>query len=523
MKTIGRRVFLKEGFAGALGLAVASGAGLGSLNACSQETEQQLKKAVKAAGSYDVVVAGGGPAGFVAAIAAARQLNSEVNPRLNREGNSRLNREGARQAGTPDAQTPRKRVALIERYGFLGGMATMGYVAPLSVFAFVDKEKDPLHGELVIGGIPWEFVQRLEQMGGAFIEWPKANVDFDIELYKLLTQRMVLEAGVDLYLHSSLIGCELAGNAIEKVFIENKNGLESLEAKRFIDTTGDGDLAWMAGVPMQDNPEGELQPSSFCFVLSGVDTQSDLLKNCMYHNGLNGPSQCVPVREKLLQLKADGADIPDFGGPWFNNVLHEGSVAVNITRTAADSTDNRNFTDAECRLREEIFLFTDLLRKHFPEFKDCYVSSTAPQAGIRESRRIRGVHTVTGEEYVRAEHYPDSISRGAHPIDMHASKGSEQVRITLKQPAYVPYRALIAPDYPNLLVAGRCISTDRRALASLRVQASCMGTGRNGQKSPGHRYRCPGPYAPRNGSQSLTCLGRSMQILKTSTLVKTVL
>ena len=64
----------------------------------------------------------------------------------------------------------------------------MGYVAPLSVFAFVDKEKDPLHGELVIGGIPWEFVQRLEQMGGAFIEWPKANVDFDIELYKLLTQ-----------------------------------------------------------------------------------------------------------------------------------------------------------------------------------------------------------------------------------------------------------------------------------------------------------------------------------------------
>ena len=107
----------------------------------------------------------------------------------------------------------------------------------------------------------------------------------------------------------------------------------------------------------------------------------------------------------------------------------------------------------------------------------------------RESRRILGVHTVTAEEYVSAFRYPDSISRGAHPIDMHASKGASQVRITLEQPAYVPYRALIAPDWPNLLVAGRCISTDRRALASLRVQASCMGTGQAAGVAAAHSIR----------------------------------
>ena len=84
---------------------------------------------------------------------------------------------------------------------------------------------------------------------------------------------------------------------------------------------------------------------------------------------------------------------------------------------------------------------------------------------------------MTADEYVNAYQYEDSISRGIHPIDIHASKGTKQTRIDLTKPAYVPYRALIAPDYPNLLVAGRCLSADRSAFASLRVMASCMGTG----------------------------------------------
>lgn len=433
MEKISRKVFLKRAVAGLAALAVAP-----NLLSCEDgdRVDEQLRKVAPVAGDYDVVVVGGGPAGFIAAIAAARK--------------------GAK-------------VAIIERYGFLGGMATIGYVAPISVFA--------KNNELVIGGIPWEFVGRLEKMGGAFIEWPKANVDFDIELYKLCCQRMVLEAGVDMYMHSAMVGCQMEGKSISSVIIENKNGLETLKSKVFIDCTGDGDLAYMARVPMQANPDNELQPSSFCFILSGVDTDSELLCKCMYHNGINGPSQCKPVREKLLAMKAAGVEMPDFGGPWFNNVMHKGSVAVNMTRRATNPIDNRNFSAVECQLREDIFTFTKILKENFKEFKDCYVASTAPQAGIRESRRIAGVHTVTADEYVNAFRYEDSISRGIHPIDIHASKGTNQVRIDLKKPAYVPYRALIAPEYPNLLVAGRSISTDRQALASLRVMASCMGTG----------------------------------------------
>ena len=434
MTKISRRLFLKKATAALAAVAVAPA--LASCEELSAGAQRKIRKIAPLAGKYDVVVVGGGPAGFIAAIAAARK--------------------GAK-------------TAIIERYGFFGGMATIGYVAPISVFA--------LKNERVIGGIPWEFVKRLESMGGAFIEWPKANIDFDIELYKLCCQRMILEAGVDIYTHSAMVGCEMVGNKIDSVIIENKNGLETLTAKVFIDCTGDGDLAHMAEVPMQPNPDGDLQPSSFCFILSGVDTKSELLNRCMYHNGINGPSQCKPVREKLLAMKAAGVDLPDFGGPWFNNVMHEGSVAVNITRRAVDSTDNRNFSSVECQLREDIFTFTKVLKENFEEFKDCYVASTAPQAGVRESRRILGLHTVTAEEYVNAYRYEDSISRGIHPIDMHASKGTHQHRVDLTKPAYVPYRALVTADYPNLLVAGRCISTDRQALASLRVMASCMGTG----------------------------------------------
>lgn len=394
-----------------------------------------LEKEVPVEGRYDVVVCGGGPAGFIAAIAAARG--------------------GAR-------------TALVEQYGFLGGMATAGYVAPLSVFTY--------NGAKVIGGIPWEFIERLSEMGGGLIEKPLGNVAFDPELYKLCVQRMVLEAGVDLFLHSYLSGCSAVDGRIEHIFMENKNGTEALEAKVFIDATGDADLAFMAGAPMQPPHKEPLQPLSTYFILSGVDTDSPLLQESMHHNRQGVNCHCLPVREKLLSMGSE-VGLKDWGGPWFCTTLHPGCVTVNMTRTAADACDNRDFGAAECRLREDVFRAAAILRENFPEFKDSYVSAVAPQAGVRETRRLLGVHTITAEEYVSGFRYPDSVSRGAHPIDIHSSNGASQRATFLKQAAWVPYRALIAPGFPNLLVAGRCISADREAFASLRVQASCMGTG----------------------------------------------
>lgn len=158
-------------------------------------------------------------------------------------------------------------------------------------------------------------------------------------------------------------------------------------------------------------------------------------------------------------------------------MLRDGCVTVNITRAATNACDNRDFARAECTLREDIFKLTDILKENFEEFKNCRVSCVATQAGVRETRRIVGLHTITADEYLNAVQYFDNVSRGAHPIDIHSNHIYEQHVHFLKKAAYVPYRALVSKDVPNLLAAGRCISADRQAFASLRVQASAMGIG----------------------------------------------
>lgn len=388
-------------------------------------------KEVPVVGSYDVVVCGGGPAGLIAAIAAARG--------------------GAR-------------TALVERYGFLGGMATAGLVAPISVFNY--------NGRRIVGGIPWEFVERLAGIGGAEEEKPLGNITFSPEKYKLVAQRMLLEAGVTLYFHSYLTGCRTEEGRISHVVIENKNGAEALVARYFIDATGDADLALRAGVPMQ--PAGTtLQPASLIFMLGGVDTDAlPMLRHS--RQGVNYHD--LAIREALEALR-EREEVPLFGGPWYCGVLTPGVVLVNMTRTQADMADNREATAAECLLHEHVHLFTELLRRHVPAFRNASLLATATQTGVRETRRIRGFHTLTARSISMPSTFP-TLFRGdvIRSTSTPASSTGQRCEF-LKEAAFIPYRCLIAPGFPNLLVAGRSFSADAVASASVRVQASVMGLG----------------------------------------------
>lgn len=393
-----------------------------------------VTKQVPVAGEYDIVVCGGGPAGWVAAAAAAR-----------------LGRK----------------TALIERNGFLGGAATASLVVPVSGFY--------KNGERVVGGIAWELIEELRRLNAALIEFPKGHISVDPEYYKLVAQRMALDAGVDLYCGSCLSGALTEEGAIRAITVENRSGTQALLGRCFIDATGDGELCARAGIPTFESAQP--QPLTLCFALTGVDVSTPLLRDSIHHTGKNGTASCQSQIRDCLEALYQAGKAPAFGGPWFNTLLCGDLLAVNITRGAASASDAAAFSQAERAMREDMFRLVALLRESYPEFRHCAIAYSAMQAGVREGRHLRGAHLLTGEELLRAQPFDDAIARAAHPMDLHQAAGTGQQLIYAPEAGYIPFRSLIAPAWRNFLAAGRLISADEQAHASLRVQATAMAIG----------------------------------------------
>ncbi len=384
---------------------------------------------------FDVIVVGGGPAGWVAAVSAARR--------------------GCK-------------TALIEKYGFLGGTATAGLVVPLSGCYH--------NGETVVGGITREFIKELEKVDAAQTELPKGHISFNPEYYKLIAQRTVVESGVFLLTNTLLIGCETEENIITGGIIQNKSGTFCIKGKCFIDASGDGDLGYFAGVPMLEIPKEQLQPASLCFILENVDVTTDLLKDCIRHNGKNGKPSSNAVIHKRLENYKSSLNI-QFGGPWFNVLGRGNCLAVNITRIGVDATDSRAFTEAEFSLRKDMFTLVDILKSEFEEFKNCEIVTSAVNAGVRETRHIEGVYTMTAEDIINPIYPKCPVARLAHPVDIHIPNSSNQNLTPLTEQVYIPYETMISPKIHNLIMAGRCISAQKEPYASLRVMGTVMCIG----------------------------------------------
>ena len=403
-----------------------------SANSGASITIREPNREIPVVGSYDVIVCGGGPAGLIAAVAAARN--------------------GAK-------------TLLIERYGFVGGMSTSALVTPISEFRHFGKQH--------IGGIPFELLQRAAELGGADVTLESGNFPVNDEIMKLAAQRLLLESGVTLLYHSWLSDCVMDGDRVTHVIVQNKAGRVAYEGSVFIDCTGDADLVRSAGFP---TTKGDvLQPATLWFQLGGVDTDA---LNYLFSDATDGmlPVSHI-IRGRLLELNEQG-QIPIFGGPWINKFFHDGMVSINVLRAATDASDPERFTRTECSLRENLQLIIDVLRREFPEFRDCWLAKSGIQTGVRETYHIVGLYKLNRDDILVPKAFPDTIAKGAHVIDIHSSNSNEQNGLVVPRQEYnIPFRCLVPQGSVNLVTAGRCLCADGPGFGSVRVMATCMAMG----------------------------------------------
>jgi len=408
---------------------------------------------------YDVVVVGGGTAGFVAAAAAARN--------------------GAK-------------TLVIEKHGFLGGTATFGFPF-LGFFSG--------NGEKIVGGIPEEIVQRLIKEGGSKghirgAKWQTGEpyefslTPYEPEFLKFVAQEILLEANVDILLHTYLLNTIVDNDRLIGVEIFNKSGRKTIYGKTFIDATGDADLAALSEAAFYKGEKNNIQNVTMAFMLKNINFD-EMLKGLKQGKGIKGWGEWhtrLVMGPKLNQDKpsivhlAGHMDLYDHKSPLTFTAVSwiEGEASFNITRTVGiDATNANDLVRAELSERRNVMNAFKQCRKRIPGMENCFLGITAPQVGIRESRRIQGKYQLTGKEVIECKNFFDGIARGGYPIDIHDPKGGKTKFSFLKAGGSysIPYRCLIPVNLDSLLVAGRCISVDQEALGSIRVQATCMALG----------------------------------------------
>jgi len=384
----------------------------------------------------DVIVAGGGPAGLGAAVAAAR-------------------------AGA--------RVVLCERYGFLGGNLTVAKVGTICGLYVGGDEAGEF--DFVVGGIAREVAEALARDGAGI--GPVPFKETAVFLYvpwavKRLADHLVMEEEtLELLLHSLVADVVVDDGALRALVLATKRGPRAVTGKVFVDCTGDADVATFAGVPSELGPPGARQFGSMQFVMQHVDAPAAMAAV---------PRLGDLIDEYGAHLSRDGgAIIPTFRPGEFVGAM---TRVRNRDGTPVDVTDVRQATWGELegrRLAEEAAAF---LREHVPGFADAFLDDTATALGVRETRRVVGDYVLTGDDVKRGATFDDGVARGAWPCEYHVRGRTTEYEFLPAGVSYqVPFGSLRPRGVPNLLVAGRCLSADHDALASIRVMGPSLALG----------------------------------------------
>lgn len=401
----------------------------------------------------DVLVIGGGTSGVGAAIAAARTGSDTL---------------------------------LVERYGFLGGVANVG----LCLHTFHSS-----HGERVVAGVPWEMITRMKALGGStgpvYIEnaHMKTTTPIDVEVMKFVTQEMVLEAGAQILYHTTPLDVIVEGSEIKGVVVANKGGRTEIRAKVVIDASGDGDIATWAGVPYEKGrtSDGKMQRMSMVFKMGNVD-----LPKAFASIGKGAAWAPLPLTGERYPvwwsatLAAFAREVEEEGlflstDEFWGNTVRARETNINASRMQGlDGTSAADLSRGEVEGKRQVFALAKFLRKYVPGFEDSFIAATAPFVGVRETRRMIGEYQLTGEDCLSGRKFADGVAKVGYPIDIHDPTSGKTLFTPIggEDGSYdIPFRSLVPMKVDGLLLAGRCISTTHEAMASTRTMITGMMVG----------------------------------------------
>jgi hypothetical protein len=398
----------------------------------------------------EVLVIGGGPAGLSAAIS-------------------------ARRAGAD--------TILMERYGCFGGVITTVGMETIAWYRYegtVDSE-----------GIGVEMEKLAAKMGGT-IKWPYNDSEcLDADFFKVVADHLVTEAGIRPYLHSIATEVIMEGNVIKGVITESKSGRNAIRAKRVIDCTGDADIAHLAGAPYRKTPKEEMMGVTTVFSCAGVDKEKFLQytreNTATYADwGLTWDQETTGKEDDLpspyLEKEFDKAKelgimpkhIDTISGSW--SALSDAGEATNLNlvhMTGIDCTDVHDLTKAEMQGRKESLYALKALRAVVPGFEKAKLRNFGMTLGCRDSRKIIGRYSLTGDDVRNEARFADAIGIFPEFLDGY----NVLILPTTGRYFQVPYGCLVPQSVDNLLVAGRCVAGDKISHCAMRNMMACTVTG----------------------------------------------
>lgn len=405
----------------------------------------------------DVLVIGGGPAGFGAAVASARNGADTI---------------------------------LIERGAMLGGMATAGLVGP-----FMTCYDDDCT-EQIVKGVFDELCLRTEEKGGAihpskvdgmttyssyYIRSHCHVTPYLSEILALTMDEMAVEAGVKLLYNVQVVDAIREENRIVGVIAAMKEGLAIFRAKTFIDCTGDADVAYFAGAPtwIGDKQNGLMQPVTLFFEMGGVDRDVFVgeLEKKKEKGELGIPahncwSWYLEEARKNGDWNIQRDEIGNYEMPIQNR------WKMNCTRIPGiDATRTEDVTRGLIEGRKQVQEVMNFMRKYVPGCENAELVQVASTLGIRETRHIVGKYELTIPDIMEQKHFDDAVCTFAYAVDVHDASGSGGRLQEVNHYYTIPFRCMVPVECENLLVSGRSICGSSEAAASYRVMPCCIALG----------------------------------------------